>query len=279
MKGVWLLSVGHPVLSFIRAVARIGKVKDMGNKAICTFVVLASALALPAQAAECALSDRPCIIESLRASADKIETPAWRDQTYRELAKTLAFEGNIDGAIALIDKIETPDTKAMTIRGIGMAAADNKLTPERYAEIFQKLRASADKIVHPPSYAIALTYIAMAQAFAGDNEGAWKTAADMENVALRHKAYGETAEIQAERGDFDSCMKSIDLIGAASFRNKSYETVSKIFADSKRLDEALRSAQMITNPYKKASALQYVLDKQKPREVAHLKHEDMETLP
>ena len=236
-------------------------------------------MALPAQAAECALSDRPCIIESLRVSAEKIETPAWRDQTYRELAKTIAFDGDVDGAIALIDKIETPDTKAMTIRGIGMAAADNKLTPEQYTGIFQKLRPAAEKIAHPPSYAIALTYIAMAQAFAGDNEGAWKTAESMENEALRHKAYGETAEIQAERGDFNSCMKSISLIGAASFRNKSYETVSKIFADNEKLNEALKSAQFIENPYKKSSALQYVLDKQKPREVPHSKPEAMETAP
>ena len=38
---------------------------------------------------------------------------------------------------------------------------------------------------------IALTYISMAQAFAGDNDAAMKTAAGMDNQALRNKAYGE----------------------------------------------------------------------------------------
>lgn len=215
----------------------------------------------------CAIEDRACVIAALRTSADTIENTAWRDQTYRELAKTLAFDGDIDGAIALVDTIETPDTKALTIRGIGMAAADNKLPKAEYDAIFTKLRTSAEKITHPPSYAIALTYIAMAQAFAGDNEGAWSTASDMKNDALRHKAYGETAEIQAEQGDFEAAMKSIEFIKSEAYRNKTYAITSKILADRGKLNEALTAAQSVTNAYKKSLALQYVLDTQKPREV------------
>lgn len=235
-------------------------------------------IAGPAHAG-CAPENRACIVDSLRKAAGKIETPAWRDQTYRELAKTLAFDGDTDGAIALIEKIENPDTKAMTIRGIGMAAADNKLSKEDYTAVFQKLRAAADKITHPPSYAIALTYIAMAQAFAGDNEGAWKTASEMENEALRHKAYGETAEIQAEKGDYEAVSKSIESITSAAFRNKAYGTVSKILADGGEMESALKAAEAIDNPYKKAEALQYVLDKQKPREIPHLKSKETGTEP
>jgi hypothetical protein len=249
------------------------------NKALYLLFALSLICAVPAMAAECALKDRACVINSLREAAGKIETVAWRDQTYRELAKTLAFDGDTDGAIALIEKIETPDTKAMTIRGIGMAAADNNLSKEQYVDIFQKLRVAADKITHPPSYAIALTYIAMSQAFAGDNEGAWKTASEMENEALRHKAYAETAEIQAEKGDYAAASKSIEFIASEAFRNKAYGTVSKILANGKKLDDALSAAQAITNPYKKAEALQYVLDVQKPREISHLKNEKTGTEP
>jgi hypothetical protein len=233
-------------------------------------ILIVNLLTGPAFAAECALEDRACIIKSLQDEAGKIETGSWRDQTYRELAKTLAFDGRTDEAIALIPKIENPDTKAMTIRGIGMAAADNKLKAEQYNDIFQKLSDEAAKIDHEASHAIALTYIAMAQAFAGDNTGAWKTAAGMENEALRHKAYAETAEIQAEKGDSASAMKSIELIGSTAFKNKAYGTVSRILADQKQLESALKAAQKITNPYKKAEALQYVLDVQKPREIPHL---------
>ena len=249
------------------------------SKVLYFLLALSLICAVPAMAAECALEDRTCVINSLREAAGKIETVAWRDQTYRELAKTLAFDGDTDGAIALIEKIETPDTKAMTIRGIGMAAADNKLSKEQYVDIFQKLRVAADKITHPPSYAIALTYIAMSQAFARDNDGAWKTASEMENEALRHKAYAETAEIQAEKGDYAAASKSIEFITSEAFRNKAYGTVSKILANGKKLDEALKAAQAITNPYKKAEALQYVLDVQKPREISHLKNEKTGTEP
>lgn len=243
----------------------------MIRKLIYTLSCLLIFAAFPAfaEVKDCTIDNRACVIETLRESADKIENQAWRDQTYRELAKTLAFDGDIDGAIALIPKIQTPDTKAMTIRGIGMAVADNKLPKAQYEDAFKKLREAANPIDYPPSFAIALTYIAMSQAFAGDNEGAWKTAAEMENGALRHKAYGETAEIQAERGDFDAAMKSIGFIDSAAYQNKAYANVSKILADKNMLAEAFKSAQVINNPYKKAESIQYVLDKQKPREIPH----------
>ncbi len=219
------------------------------------------------QAAECAVSDRVCILKEIEAQSVKIENTSWRDQTYRELAKTKAFEGDMNGALAIIDKIETPDTQAMTIRGIGMVAADLQFQKEQYDTLFAQLREKAEKIKHPPSYAIALTYIAMAQAFAGDNDGAWKTASEMENDALRHKAYGETAEIQAEAGDGAAAMKSIGFIESLAFRNKAYAIVSKLLADREKFEDALEAGMSIENPYKKAKALQYVLDKQKPRDI------------
>ena len=228
-------------------------------------IVLSSPSVTHAQ--NCNIEDRPCILKNIETEAAKIENTSWRDQTYRELAKTWAFEGNVDAALAVTDKIETPDTVALTIRGIGMASADLKLPTESYAEIFAKLRSKAETIEHPPSYAIALTYIAMAQAFAGDNDGAWKTASEMENDALRHKAYGETAEIQAETGDSNAAMKSIGFIDSLAFRNKAYATVSKILANRDDFAAALIAAGKIENAYKKAKAMQYVLDRQKPRDV------------
>jgi hypothetical protein len=250
-------------------------------KRLVILIALLSALALPASAADtdksgegvapaqpaCKITDRPCVLKAIEATSAAIDNQSWHDQTLRELAKTYAFEGDIDKAISLIPAIKTPDTQAMTIRGIGMAAAGNKLSHAAYEVLFQKLRKAAETITHPPSYAIALTYIAMGQAFAGENEGAWKTASEMENEALRHKAFGETAEIQAEYGDYPSAMHSIGLIDSEAYRNKSYNTVSKILADHKMLQEALDAAGNITNAYKKAEAMQYVLDIQKPRDV------------
>lgn len=214
----------------------------------------------PAQAT-CPVADKLCVMGQIKTQAEKIENKSWRDKTYRELAKAYTHEGHEDKAIVLIDKIETPDTKAMTIRGIGMAAADNKWNDtERYKALFDNLTAEAEKIDHPPSHAIAYTYIAMAQAFAGDDAGALATAKAMENDALRNKAFGESAEIQAERGDYDAAMESIRHISSLAFRNKAYGLVANIFTKAGELDKAYNAAIKIDNAYAKAQALQNIVN-------------------
>tara|TARA_B100001989_G_C24506327_1_gene447760 strand:- start:482 stop:1255 length:774 start_codon:yes stop_codon:yes gene_type:complete len=211
---------------------------------------------------KCEASDYACVIKTLTETAQKIDNTAWRDQVYREIVKTMAAKGDFESAYALLDSIETPDTRALSIRGIGMAVADHKYEPAIYNQIFTTLRAHAEKIEHPPSYAIALTYIAMSQAFAGDNEGSWATAKTIENQALRNKAYGETAEIQAEYGDYKNARQSIEYIDTVSFRNKAYHTISKILSDAQKYDDAYDAAMSIDNPYKRALAIQYMLDGQ-----------------
>lgn len=221
-------------------------------------------VALPALATEsrraCPATDKRCMMQELESLAADIENKSWRDQTYRELAKSYTHENNEDAAIALIAKIETPDTKAMTIRGIGFAAADNGWDRARYDALWTRLSAEAKKIDHAPSQGIAWTYIAMAQAFAQQDEEATRTALAMENEALRHKALAESAEIQAERGDYSAAMVSIGHIGTASFRNKAYRIVAKIFTDDGRLQEAYDTAAKIDNPYTRGQALQAILN-------------------
>lgn len=215
----------------------------------------------------CNHDDRACVLKQMLIASQSIENEAWRDQTYREIAKTYAADNNVDEAVKTLNLITNPDTKALTIRGIGMALAPLNLSPEILKTHFTTLRAKAEEIKHPPSYAIALTYIAMAQAFADDNEGAWKTASEMENDALRHKAYGETAEIQAEKKNYTAAKISIEKIESAAYKNKSYSIVSKILADQGLLADSYIAANEITNPYKKAQSLQYILDTQKPRDI------------
>ena len=211
--------------------------------------------------AKCNTEDKLCIMAEIKKTADTIENKSWRDTAYRELAKSYTYEGHEDKAIALIDEIQTPDTKAMTIRGIGMAAADNKWTDrERYNTLFKNLATEAEKIDHPPSYAIAYTYIAMAQAFAKDDAGAMATAKGMKNDALRHKAFGETAEIQAERGDFNAAMESIAAIDSLAFKNKAYATVATIFTKRGEIQHAYDAAQKIDNSYKRAQVLQTIIN-------------------
>lgn len=235
----------------------------MPRKMWVLFLVLVPFLASPARAdMACRAEDRACLIKTLDELTAAIPDDSGRDQTWRETAKLMAAAGMIDEAMAIIPKIKTPDTKAMTIRGIGMAAADLKLPKEKLDALFTQLRAEADKIEHAPSHAIALTYIGMSQAFAGDDAGAMATSASMTNPALRNKAYGETAEIQAERNDLPAVIKSIAAIDDAGYKDKEMGIITKIFTDRAQYENAIEIVKLIGNSYQKSQALLYVLSKQ-----------------
>lgn len=219
------------------------------------------ALATPATACASA-REISCLTDLLETAAAGIQDAGWRDQTLRELAKIMAKQGRIDQAIALLGRIHNPDTRAMAIRGIGMAAATLGKTPAEYKELFKTLSFESSKISHPPSYAIAQTYIAMAQALAGDDAGATETALMMENPALRNKAFAESAEIQAGRLDLPAALASVGHIDDPAFRDKALRTVSKILGDKSDYDKALAAAQKIDNNYQRAQALLHILSRQ-----------------
>ncbi len=235
------------------------------------FLTIMTVPAFTARAADipCTVEDNACLIKALDGLTATITEDNWRDQTWRELAKLMAASGMIDEALAIVPKVKTPDTQAMTIRGIGMAAAEAQLPRETMNKMFAQLRIEADRIGHPPSHAIALTYIGMAQAFSGDDAGAMATAASMENAALRNKAYAETAEIQAERNDLPAVMKSLAAINDNGYKDKEMAIIVKIFADRKQYANALAVAQPISNSYQQSQALLYILTKQIQPEKPH----------
>ena len=208
----------------------------------------------------CNIQDEICILDQIFTAAENIENTHWKDQTYRELAKSYAASGALEKALSLITRVENPDTRAMTIRGIGMEAAELNLPPQTYTSLFRELRRQADDIEHEQSHAIALTYIAMSQAFAGQIDGAARTAADIENEALRDKAYGETAEILAEQRKPEIALQAIDNIQSPAFKDKALSVISKILADKKLYNDAYRAANAIENPYKRSRALQIMMD-------------------
>lgn len=214
-------------------------------------------------AATCKSDDRACLMQQVEALAPQIDKSEWRDQTLRELAKSYAAAGQTDKAIGLIAQVTDNDTKAMTIRGIGMEAAALKWDAAKYKPLWKKLSDEAAKITHAPSQGIAYTYISMAQAFAGDDDGARQTASTMQNEALRNKAYGEAAEIQAGRGDLANALVSLEAINSAPYRGKQLDIVSRIFLDKGMTAEAYDCASRIDNAYLKAKAIQRILDKGK----------------
>ena len=210
---------------------------------------------------KCTAMDRPCLMKQIETLVPRVEKSEWRNQTMRELAKTYTYEGQLDKALALLPKIEDNDTKAMTIRGIGMAAATAKLDRTRRNWLWDHLADEAFKINHAPSRGIAFTYISMSQAFAGDDDAARNTAAAMENAALRNKAFGEAGEIQADRGDLQQAIKSMTAIDSSAYRNKEYDIISRIFLDKAMVEEAYACASAIDNAYLKAKSIQRILNK------------------
>ncbi|HRC26081.1 MAG TPA: hypothetical protein PKX87_01470, partial [Alphaproteobacteria bacterium] len=217
--------------------------------------------------APCLSDNRPCLLNRIESLAGKITEDRWRDATYRELAKTLAFDGLTDRAVGIVGKIKAPDTRAMAIRGIGMTVAERKTLPLPARKIFyDQLEAAAKAIDHAPSRAIALTYISMAQAFAGDDDLALATARSMDNDSLRNKAFGETAEIQAERGAAAAALSTLQQIASVPYRDKQHLIVLKILANAGQYDEALKAVWAIENPVLQSEGIQYLLDARTPRE-------------
>jgi hypothetical protein len=211
----------------------------------------------------CETVNTACLNSVIPSTIEGITEPRWRDFANRDYAIATAFDGDIDGAVEIIMKIENPDTKAMAIRATGMALAIHKdLSDVEYRAIFKKLDGAAATIDHEGARDIAYTYIAMAQAFAGLDQDATETTKAMVKPELKYKAFGETAEIQAQRGDFEAAMRSISMINSTAFKNKALGLVSNIFLKQDDYDRAFEAASQITNPTKKAGAYQKILDAQ-----------------
>lgn len=202
------------------------------------------------------------MISTMMQEIPQIKEPRWRNNAYRDLAESMAFYyDDVTDAINIVKKIDNSDTQAITIRAIAMALAIHKnFSDERYKQMFNQLDDAAQIIKDEGARDIAYTYIAMAQAFAGLDADATKTTDAMKNPALKHKAFGETAEIQAERGDYDAAMNSVNLINSTAFKNKALSLISDIFVKRDELDKAYKTAMQITNPTKKSSSLQKIIN-------------------
>lgn len=226
-----------------------------------TFFTLFFILSPSVQAAKCNVSNTLCVMAEIKKDAISIENKEWREKALRDLAKTYTQEGYENKAIELINQIQTPDTKARTIQGIGIAAAEkNWSNKKRYKALFSNLAKEVEKLDHAPSYASAYSYIARAQTLSGDNDGAMETARNMKNSALRHKTLGDIAKIQAEKNNVKLSMKSVSEIESEDSRNKAYSTIARIFIRRGKLEPAYIAGQKITNAYIRTQILQSIIN-------------------
>lgn len=206
----------------------------------------------------CEAKNIKCVLDYTATQIPHIDDQRWQDQSYRDLVMRYADAGYHEDAIAYIGRITHPDTRAMAIRAAGMGLAKYSsalITTDGDIAYFERLKDMASRIEHEGAQAIAYTYIAMAEAMAGLDEHATKTALDMDNSALRNKALAESAEIQAERGDKNAALESISHIDDPAFKDKAYSITSDIFIKTGAYDHALDMASFITHPYKQSQIL------------------------
>ncbi|MBI1326758.1 MAG: hypothetical protein GC136_03850 [Alphaproteobacteria bacterium] len=210
---------------------------------------------------DCAVVDNACMAKYMAELAKVIQEKDWHDKVLREAAKFMTAAGMWQESLNLIPQIYNEDTKAMTIRGIGMALADKNLQQPELIAAFEKLMQAATTITTEASNAVAVTYVAMGQAEAGLGDEALKTAALMTNAALRNKAYGEIAETHAKKAHFADIPKALAKIDDLSFKDKYAHRCVEVLTSSHHIEQAVETAKLISDPYKKASALGLVLER------------------
>ncbi|MCB1556845.1 MAG: hypothetical protein KDJ15_05980 [Alphaproteobacteria bacterium] len=210
----------------------------------------------------CEAQDTACLFGLLGEAGAAIAEPVWRDQTYRETAKLLAYDGRAEEALALLPLIGNPDTQAMTLRGIGVALAGTTIPDSDKQALYGRLVAAGAGIVQPESRAIALRYVAKGQALAGFDDSARATIRKIDNLSQSDKAFEEVAEVQAKAERLDQALLSIADIRSPAYRDRAHGAVSKICAGRGLYPQALRAAEKIENPYNRGQALLTILEGQ-----------------
>lgn len=210
----------------------------------------------------CSNMAKPCLSNRLEQIAPQVTNEKWRNSLYKDLAVIYVRDNHFDKALQQLRKISVPDTQAMTVRSMGMAFAKQKppATPEQKTAFFDSLKKATENIKHPPSHEIAHTYIAMAQALAGEENASNETAKNMENQALRNKAFAESSEIFAKKGHFETAFRTITYIDTQSFRNKALKIIADIALKDHLYNHALKAGQKIENTWLQAQTIKNILN-------------------
>ncbi len=226
-----------------------------------TFFLITSAQAADAPPL-CASGDNTCLFTALQNATKNIDNDRYRDQTLRDMSKLMIHEKNFPAAIDLFHQIKSADTKAMTLRGIGVATAETDFLESDKKNIYTNLIEAAEEITEEDSRVIALRYVAKGQALAGFDDDAHATMRMIDNRSQRDKAFEEIAEVQAKQDKLGEAVKSIAAIESPPYRDRAYGAISKIFVHKENYESAIKTAQMIETPYNRAQALLLILTAQ-----------------
>ena len=244
---------------------RVNMLKTLQIAIFTFFALFGFTLTVSADPSSCALQqDDDAMLSCAGAALDKlipqIYNTRWRDQSFREQAKILIRHGSVDKAMSLLPQISNEDTKALTIRAIGIGMAELPLAPAAQNEYFDTLHKQAMTISHTGSQEIAMTYIAIAEASAGLFERALTSARTLRTNSLRNKSYQEIAEVLSAKGDTDNSFAALNLIDDPSFRNKAYGVIAAVFIKHGQLAAALQFAEHIEDPYIKSNSFLNIMN-------------------
>ena len=229
---------------------------------LCTCLLVLGAQATHARDTACEKPLQACLLHDLQAAITKIDKQTWTDRALRDYARVQTELGDVDPALRAEEKIDTPDTRAIAIRGIAIAVAESDRDAPLKTRIFAKLDQHAKALEHAPSRAIARTYIAKARAIAGRDRAAYQIAAKIDNTDMRNKAYGAIAEAQARQGRIKAVMTSLGKVDDTGYRNRQYKTTAKMLADGGDMKAARRLANAIEgNAVLRAGTLQALLNR------------------
>jgi predicted negative regulator of RcsB-dependent stress response len=207
------------------------------------------------QQINCDRENHTCHYEALLQTVKDIENTKWKDQTYKDVSVLLTSSNQPLKALKTLNLISNPDTKAMAIRACAKVVAEHDSYKKNASQLFEQLITSADSIEHPPSKAIAYTYIAIAQAEYGAFPNALNTASLMHNESLKNKALAEISKIMAQRNQFNETIEALSSIQSEHYRDKTSLSISKIYSENNQYDEAMKIMSMIHNPYQKSQSL------------------------
>lgn len=143
-------------------------------------------------------------IEAASRTRDAMQDQLYADLCTNAIAVALAEGGQIDAAIERLRAVGNPASRAKGLAGVARAASEvdgPKLRP-----LFTDAIAAAGAITKEGARTAVLRDLAVGQAWAGDAEGAQKTAALISASGRRSMALGGIAAARASRGSFDQAV-------------------------------------------------------------------------
>ena len=177
-------------------------------------------------------------------------------------AEAQAQAGDLDGAFATVQTIDDAGERVRALVGIASAraqAGDSSSARGAFAAALSIAQNMDDESYRAGalSRARALSYIARAQARAGDLDGAFATARTIDAHDGWAEAWSAIASTQAEAGDVDGALSTVRTIDGGYEHSWALHAIAKAQAEAGDVDGALSTARRIYFAQGRAKSLSF----------------------